>query len=470
LTLLDGVRQQWGLTAPAIELPGGKFSRIEQRAAMAVLSELHWLATHIAYACRVHRSTVARWTGRLAAGHDGRDRDRSGRPATLTDQVEIRAVAFYCQTAPLPGCKRWSLRWAEKYLKQNPDELGLSLSRSSLQRLLARQKLAPHRHKYFLQITDPDFFPKMESLVQLYLHPPEYLYCFDECPCIQALHRCDPSLPADTGHPDYVGFDYKRLGTTDLFAFLRPSDGSVFARCRPGHAVDVLCEVFREHVAQHPPDTELHYVMDNLSPHYAHDFCALVGQLSGVEYPGIRLGTSRREWLGSPKRIVVHFTPFHGSWLNLVEVWFGIVKQKCLRDLSVSSLAELLETLLSFAATWNEFYAHPFRWKFTGEGMPLKAVHRFQQMLRGSLAELDVKFLTRQLELMPNIARDYGKEIAIDEWWALAEVFHSQRDELTSLIEAESGPRRKQRAQHAWDQFEEFLEQWRRPCVAAKAA
>jgi transposase len=460
---MQKVRNQWGVT-PSPLLPGlagAELPRIEQRVQMAVLLGQGCPASIVARFCGVDRGTVWRWSARLADGGDGWDGPRSGRPLQLTEDVCIRGMAFYCQVSPLPGCRRWSLRWAEAYLKEHEGILGCGISRSSLQRLLVSQALSPHRHKYFLQITDPDFFPKMESLIDLYLHPPEYLFCLDECPCIQALQRCDPTLEADEGHPDYVGFDYKRLGTTDLFAILRPSNGQVFGRCRPGHAVGTLCDVFREHVVLQPTDAELHYVMDNLTPHYHDDFCALVAELSGVEYARRRGGAARRSWLSSTdKRIVVHFTPFHGSWLNLVEIWFGILKQKCLRDLSVTSVAELIGVIESFIGTWDDLYAHPFTWKYTGEGLPLKAVHRFHHLLRDPVSPMDVKFLTRQLELMPNIARDYRREIPVSDWRELRDLVTLKREELLALIAAEPGPRRKKRALKAWSQFEEFVAKW----------
>ena len=284
----------------------------------------------------------------------------------------------------------------------------------------------------------------------------------DECPCIQALQRCDPTLPASAGHPDYVGFDYKRLGTTDLFAILRPSDGQVCARCLPHHAVDARCAVFREHVEQQPATAESHYVMDNLSPHYHAECCALVAELSGVEYTPRRGGGARRAWLSSRrKRIVVHFTPFHGSWLNLVEIWFGILKQKCLRHRTVQSLADMIGVIESFVETWDTLYAHPFTWTYTGEGLSLKAVHRFQRWLRDDAeSPMDVKFLTRQLELMPNIARDYRTEIPARDWRELRDLIRLRSEELLAMITAEPGPIRKRRALKAWTQFAEFVAEW----------
>ena len=171
---MQTVGKQWGVSDAPRALLGAGATRIEQRVQMAVLLGDGWPASTTARSCAGDRTTVWRWARRWAAGGAGRDRDRSGRPVVLTEAV--RSVAFYCQVAPLPGCRRWSYRWAERYVTAHPEAVGRGISRSSLQRVLASQALAPHRHKYFLHITDPDFFPNMESLIDLYLHPPEYLF------------------------------------------------------------------------------------------------------------------------------------------------------------------------------------------------------------------------------------------------------------------------------------------------------
>lgn len=101
--------------------------------------------------------------------------------------------------------------------------------------------------------------------------------------------------------------------------------------------------------------------MDNLNTHFHDDFCQLVAAFSGVPYTPLKTGAERREWLESPhKRIVVHFVPFHASWLNMVEIWFGILKAKCLRYSDFFSIPQLCQAILSFVDTWNDFYAHPF--------------------------------------------------------------------------------------------------------------
>ncbi len=117
------------------------------------------------------------------------DAPRSGRTRTYDTEMENLFIGFYCQTTPFPNSGRWTLRWAEAELLRDPERIGISPSRSEMQRILSNHDLQPHRVRYFLQITDPDFFPKMERLIDLYNNPPKNLFCFDECPSIQILQR-----------------------------------------------------------------------------------------------------------------------------------------------------------------------------------------------------------------------------------------------------------------------------------------
>jgi len=136
------------------------------------------------------------WKNRFNAGDGISDKPRSGRPPIIPSAVNHRLLAFYCQHDPLPGFSRWSIRDAEKYLRNHPDILRCSISRSSIHRLLKLHALKPYRIKYFLQICDPDFFPKMEKIIKVYQVYYKYLFCLDECTGLQALERKAPKLPA----------------------------------------------------------------------------------------------------------------------------------------------------------------------------------------------------------------------------------------------------------------------------------
>jgi transposase len=449
--LVDSDGQPATVQAPAY--------RMHKRLQICALAEHGCCPSTIAWITGCGRNTVSRWVTRFHKGQGVLDRPRPGRPRVFTEDIHLKTVAFYCQVAPLPGCGSWTLRWAETHLHHHVELVGAAPSRSSLQRMLKSHALRPHLHRYFLQITDPDFFPKADRLIQLYLHPPAYYFSLDECPGIQALRRLDPHLDADEdGRPHYEGFDYERMGTLDLIAVLAPATGQVFGRCTPNHTTQTFCQVFRDHVHTQPKDAQLHYVMDNLSPHFHHDFCSLVAELSDVTYTRKRTGVERREWLGSEdKRIVVSFTPFHGSWLNMIEIWFGILNQKCLKHRSFPSLEALREAIEAFMCTWNEAYAHPFTWKYTGEGLHAKAVRRFTTLLLGESSEMDAAFLAKQLLLMGNIATDYASQVSAADWLGLEDAFLARQSYMTGIVEAEPGPKRKQRAHKALDHFSQVV-------------
>ena len=346
------------------------------------------------------------------------------------------------------------MRDAEQHFQQHPQTVGGAISRSTIQRILGEHSLQPHRSRYYLQITDPDFFPKMEHIVDLYLNPPENLYCFDECTCIQALKRLTPNLPPQAGQPRLEDFNYLRNGTTDLLAFLNPATGRVFGRCTGDHNRHTLSRVFTEHVQTHPSDTVIHYIMDNLSSHFHDDFCSRVAELSAVPYPTLKNSAQRRQWLQSEdKRIVVHFLPFHASWLNLVEIWFGILKNKCLKYDHFYSVDQLKTSISDFIETWNRSFAHPFKWSYTGEGLHVKAVRRFCRLLIIETDQMDSKFLKSQLLLMGNIAGSYLNLIPHADWMQLLELATQKRSYISSIIEKEPGPRRKKSAQKALEQF-----------------
>ena len=387
------------------------------------------------------------------------DLPRSGRPRTFSEAARLSTIAVYCQKAPpLPGVHRWSLRAAEAHFKEHPDLVGGPISHATIQRILSEHALKPHRRKYYLQITDPDFFPKMEHVIGCYLNPPENLYCFDECTCIQALKRLSPNLPVAPGQPALEEFEYVRNGTTDLLAFLSPATGKVYGQCTDNHDANTLCRVFSSHVNMHPPEAVLHYIMDNLSTHFCDDFCQTVAKLSAVPYEPLRTGAERRQWLQSEdKRIVIHFVPFHASWLNMVEIWFGILKSKCLNYNHFFSVEQLRQEITAFIKTWNDFFAHPFSWSYTGEGLHAKAVRRFCRLLAIQTDQMDCKFLTSQLLLMSNIAESYLKLVPPADWLQLLDLASQSYTYFTHIIEADPGPIRKRNARNAYARFIETV-------------
>ncbi len=393
---------------------------------------------------------VYRWSKRLEIN----DKPRSGRPVIYTEEMQIKMISFYCQTTPLTGCGRWSLRWAEKQLNKYPGLIGKSISHSTIQRILKKHNLKPHLSRYFLQITDPDFFPKMEKLLPLYLNPPDNLYCFDECTGIQILQRLAPDLQTEEMKKRLEEFEYIRNGTIDLFAFLEVKSGKIFSQCRADHKIETLIEVFEKQLKTLPENETIHYIMDNLASHSSYKLCELIAKYCNIQCPSekqLDKVNKRREWLQSEnKRIIFHYTPFHGSWLNMVEIWFGIIKDKCLSE-SFNSAEAIHNAISEFVEQWNTLLAHPFKWTYDGSGLHQKAVDRFIKMLENSnsIETMNVTFLSKQFFLMINLIEQYWKNVKIEIWMRLYELIDIKSDHLNSLINNDDKPKRKEKAKMA---------------------
>ncbi len=437
--------------------------RVASRQAMLALAEagVDDKAIGIFMDCSVY--TVRRWIRRGAQTDDLRDLPRSGCPAVYTEEVATKLVAFYCQTRPLPGCGRWTLAWAAAHLAAHPEQIGVSPSKSTIHRILQNHRLKPHLSIYFLQITDPDFFPKMDHLLALYRDPPSNLYFFDECPGIQILKRLAPDLHTNEMRRRLEEFEYIRNGTMDVLAFLNHTDGQVYAECHSNHATSTFLGVFRRHVARAPTSEPLHYVMDNLACHRGYPFCELVAELSDVQCPSKKdLDTvdKRAAWLQSQdKRIIIHYTPYHGSWLNMVEIWFGIMGRKVLGE-SFGGADELKAAFEAFVEQqWNGLLAHPFNWGYDGNGLHEKAVKRFTQMLADSAEKFEVRILVKMLALMTNLLNDYFHEVPASTWEQLAATAALKDEVIAHLIENDERPKRKAKAEKVLAAFKTSVHQ-----------
>jgi len=392
--------------------------KIELRAFMAALSIEGIAPRTIAVLTQTHQTTVRRWACRIKEGGLLTDLPRSGRPRTFSQAARLMTIAVYCQqNPPLPGIHTWSLRDAQRHFNERPEILGAPIGRATLQRILLEHALRPHRRSYYLQITDPDFFPKMEHIVDVYLNPPQNLFCFDECTCLQALKRVSPDMPPDTNQPTQEGFDYRRNGTTDLMAFLNPATGEVYGQCTPNHDRHTLTRVFTAHVETLPHDAVIHY--------------------------------------------------FHASWLNMVEIWFGILKSKCLRYGHFNSVEQLIHDILAFIQTWNAHFAHPFSWSYTGEGLHAKAVRRFCRLLAIETDQMDCAYLRKQLLLMSNIAESYTELIPAANWHQLLELATAKDDYITHIIVDDTKPRRKRAAEKAYARFRDAVVHRQQPLTKA---
>ncbi|OVE82752.1 hypothetical protein BVY04_00085 [bacterium M21] len=437
------------------ELP----AREQQRLAIAVLSHSGIERRQIAGYLDVHEDTVKRWQDKNKNDFTIWDLSHSGRKRIYGADIEDRFIAFYCQTKPFGDTGRWSFRWAESHLGKNGKVVGACPSRSTMQRILNRHGLKPHKNRYFLQITDPDFFPKMERLIELYQNPPKYLFCFDECPGIQILKRLTPDMfPGDEGGMlRWINeFEYIRNGTTDLFAFLDVNTGGIQAEFRKDHKKGTFIEEFRRHVAQYQSGANLNYIMDNLASHCSYDFCQVVAELSTVICPSeveLKSPDQRRQWLQDDnKRISINFTPFHGSWLNMAEIVFRLIGEKVLKD-SYGTPDELHKAVGKYIKEWNESWAHPFTWKYNGKGLHEKVVLCFTSILSHSAGKITLQYLGKSSQLMVNMIENNWQEVPLKTWSKLFRVINEQEDVLRRAIKASSQPIVKEKTEDALNQF-----------------
>lgn len=443
----------------SLNLSPAMVEKVSCRKAMIVMKELGISITGIANFLNCSRFTVYRWikrhkkTGFL-------DLPRSGGEVIYCEEAHLRIISFYCQKQPLPSCGRWTLRWAALHLKKNPMELNLTPSKSTIHRVLKKNSLKPHQSQYFLHTTDPNFFPKMDNLLELYNNPPKFLFFFDECPGIQIIKRLTPDLRTENMKKRLEEFEYIRNGTMDVFAFLNYANGKIYAECHGDHKKATFLEVFRNHVSNIHTIEPLHYVMDNLSTHNCYAFCQLVAELSGIDCPPekeLNKQAKRVEWLNSDtKRIVIHFTPFHGSWLNLIEIWFGIMGAKVLNE-SFCSPESFKKAFDSYVDEWNSLLAHPFRWSYDGKGLHEKTVKRFTKMVLSKGEQLELSFISKSLSLMVNIFENYFEKVSSSTWQHLIEAVSLRYESISKIIQKEKRPIRKKKAEDAFMNFNTIL-------------
>ena len=220
------------------------------------------------------------------------------------------------------------------------DRLGISFA--SVARIWRKWNIQPHRVETFKFSTDPELEAKLRDVVGLYLDPPAgaVVVSVDEKSQIQALDRTQPILPLRQGSPEQQTHDYIRHGTTSLFAALEVATGKVTAdACYPRHTNDEFL-AFLKLVAKAHPRVELHVICDNYATH-KHD--------------------NIRRWLAKNPRITLHFTPTSCSWLNMVEIFFGIITRQAIRRGTFTDVAELETAIRNYIDSYNE-RAKPFTW------------------------------------------------------------------------------------------------------------
>lgn len=300
----------------------------------------------------IDRKTVTRWRDRfLLWDIDGlRDRERSGRPPRIDPVSRCEVIAMACARPREHGVDRntWTYTaLCEAWQQLHPEQL---IARSSVIRILLDADLRPHRMKMWCHSTDPLFREKTAEICDLYLNPPEgsVVVCVDEKTGIQALGRKFPISAPLPGRQGRIDNHYRRNGTRKLIAAFFPHTGEVYGEMRPTRTAADLVE-FMEALAKRCPGVQVHVVWDNLNTHY-----------DGKDERWTRFDARHGG------RFHFHYTPIHASWLNQVELWFGILQRRVIKHGVHDSLEQLDDAVEHFIDHWNQHERHPFRWTFTG--------------------------------------------------------------------------------------------------------
>lgn len=265
-----------------------------------------------------------------------------GRKSRIPQEV-IDKIVDLTQNSTPEGETHWSTRTMAKQV---------GVSKDTVQRVWSGRGLKPHLVKTFKLSNDPRFEEKLIDVVGLYLNPPEQaiVLCMDEKSSVQAMDRTQPSLPMVKGRAATMTHDYKRNGTTTLFAALDVLTGKVIGSCLPKHRHNEFLKFLKVIDAEVPPGLDVHLILDNYSTH---------------KHPNVQA------WLGKHPRFQLHFTPTSSSWLNLVERWFRELTDKALRRGVFHSVPDLIASIENYLDAHNED-PKPFVWTATAEDILAK--------------------------------------------------------------------------------------------------
>src|SRR5471032_870238 len=312
--------------------------------------------SEIARRLQLTRATVGKWRARfLEQRINGLyDEVRPGKPRTIDDERVAELIHKTLHTKPADGSTHWSVRTIAAET---------AISATSVHRYFKLLGLQPHRSESFKLSTDPFFIEKLRDVVGLYLSPPEnaLVLCVDEKSQCQALERTQPMLPMGFGYVEGVTHDYKRHGTTTLFAALNVLNGAVLATCKERHRHQEFLSFLREIDKSVPADLDIHCIVDNYATH---------------SHPKIKA------WLATRPRWHMHFIPTYSSWLNQVERFFALITDKAIRRGSFTSVKQLVQRIDHFVAAHNE-NCQPFRWTATADSI-LEKLHRLCSRITGT--------------------------------------------------------------------------------------
>lgn len=302
----------------------------------------------IAHALGFTEKTVRKWRNRFAA-HGVRatleDAHRSGRPERIPVEVRCELMMIACDHPPEILLRDiWTQSSLSDCLMRST---GWRISRSEIGRILRAEDFRPHKMRLWLHSPDPDFREKVRAICRLYTEPPlgASVVCVDEKTCMQALERKHPGRLPAPGRAGRREFEYVRHGTRALIAAFDIKTGQVFAQCRSRRTAEDLRQ-FMEALADRYPTGDVYVVWDNLNIHHGEAWRRFNQRHGG--------------------RFHFVYTPLHASWVNQVEIWFGILQRRILKHGDFSNPAQLAERVMAFVAYWNRHEAHPFRWTFRG--------------------------------------------------------------------------------------------------------
>ena len=327
LVLSPDQRERLERMASSRSLPAGLVSRVRIILMSASGKTNHQIARQLGLA----NATVGKWRRRFLEGDVTglHDELRPGRPRPISDERVAQLVRKTLETKPKEGT-HWSIRQIARQTR---------LSKSTVHRVWQAFGLQPHRQRHFKLSNDPFFVEKVRDIVGLYLHPPEnaVVLCVDEKSQIQALERTQPMLPMGLGYVEGVTHDYRRHGTTTLFAALDVATGMVLTiHTKRRRRIEFLA--FMNSIIAAYPACELHVILDNLNTHKKNE-----------------------RWLKKHPSVKFHFTPTRASWLNQVETWFSILQGQSLSGASFTAVSQLQEHIDAFIRAYND-KAEPFVW------------------------------------------------------------------------------------------------------------
>src|SRR5437764_935116 len=295
--------------------------------------------TEIASRLEVNVSSARKWRKRFVEHRlDGlTDEPRPGQPRKITDAQVEEVIVKTLETTP-KDATHWSTR-------SMAEEVGLN--QSAVHRIWKAFGLQPHRQQTWKLSRDPQFIDKVRDVVGLYLNPPQRaaVLCVDERSQIQALDRTAPILPMLPGTPERATHDYKRSGTSSLYAALNITTGKVIGALHSRHRAIEFKKFLHTLDREVPADLDVHLVLDNSSTH---------------KTPAIK------SWLAAHPRFVLHFTPTSSSWLNLVERWFSELTSKLLKHGAHRSVRQLNTDIRAWIQTWND-EPRPYVWTKTAD-------------------------------------------------------------------------------------------------------